>query len=61
MPTLYEILKKKELSKYPVLPDFVLNSLKGLKPETEEYIEYTSKIAYDKMADGWVRIGMGDD
>jgi hypothetical protein len=60
MPSLYEILKKKQLSKYPPLPGYILRKLKSLKPETEEYLEYTTKFAYDKLADGWVRL-LSDD
>jgi hypothetical protein len=60
MPTLYEILKKKELSKYTPLPGYILRRLKSLKPETDEYIEYTHKFAYDEMAKGWVRL-LADD
>lgn len=60
MATLYEILKKKELSKYPPLPGFILRNLKELKPDTEAYIEYTSKIAFEELANGWVRL-LADD
>jgi hypothetical protein len=60
MPTLYEILKKKELSKYPPLPDYVAKSLKSMKPGTDEYVEYTSKIAYDDLGGGWIGLRYDD-
>jgi hypothetical protein len=54
MPTLYDILKKKELSKYPPLPDYVAKSLKSMKPGTDEYVEFIQKIVYDDFSKGWV-------
>jgi hypothetical protein len=52
-PTLYKILEENDLKKYPVLPGWVLQKLKTLEKGSENYVEFTRSIFWDKNIKNW--------
>ena len=53
MPTLFEILKAKAISKYPPLPKWVQDYLKKVDVGSDEYVEFTTKVIYDDTHKMW--------
>jgi hypothetical protein len=55
MPNLYEILQKKQLKKFPPLPDWVKQTLKALETDTDayDYFEFTHSIRFDPKTKQW--------
>jgi hypothetical protein len=57
MAILYDILKKKQLNKYPPLPQWVKTTIDALaeNEESDRYFEFTNSIYFDEFEKKWTR------
>jgi hypothetical protein len=55
MAKLYDILKQKQLKKYPPLPQWVKDAIQvlGKNEDSYEYFEFTQSIIYDPEEKKW--------
>jgi hypothetical protein len=57
MAILYDILEKKELYKYPPLPNWILDTVNVLIKikNKDRYFDFTSSIMFDPFTNTWTR------
>jgi hypothetical protein len=58
MAILYDILKAKQLNKYPPLPQWIRDTIKilGKDENGDDYFDFTHSIRFDPLTKKWTRV-----